>query len=98
MILHLVLFRFRAGTPAAAIDSARDGLLALRRSISEIRSIAWSRNLGPSASDYPYALSVTLDDMAAVERYLNHPAHVDTVARLLAPFREARLAVDIEVP
>jgi hypothetical protein len=98
MILHLVLFRFRAGTPEGAIDSARDGLLALGRSIPEIRQISWSRNVGPSASEYPYALSVTLDDMAAVERYLNHPAHVDTVARLLAPVREARLAVDIEVP
>jgi hypothetical protein len=97
MILHLVLFRFREGTPAAAIDSARDGLLALGQRIPEIRKISWSRNHGPSASDYPFALSVTLDDMAAVERYLKHPAHVETVARLLAPIREARLAVDVEV-
>lgn len=98
MILHLVLFRFRAGVPSAAIDAAREALLALQQSIPEIRKIAWSRNLGPSAPDYPFVLSVSLDDMAAVERYLTHPAHVDAVARWLAPIREARLAVDIEVP
>lgn len=97
MILHLVLFRFRAGVSQAAIDAARDGLLALRQSVPEVRKMAWNRNLGPSAPDYPFILSVTLDDMAAVERYLNHPAHVDAVARWLAPVREARLAVDIEV-
>ncbi len=98
VILHLVLFRFRAGVPSAAIDAAREALLALQQSIPEIRKIAWSRNLGPSAPDYPFVLSVSLDDMAAVERYLTHPAHVDAVARWLAPIREARLAVDIEVP
>jgi len=98
VILHLVLFRFRAGIPQAAIGAARDGLLALRQSIPEIRKIAWTRNLGPSAADYPFVLSVSLDDMAAVERYLKHPAHVDAVARWLSPIREARLAVDIEVP
>ena len=97
MILHLVLFRFRPGTPAAAIDAARDALLALGRSIPDIRRIAWAPNLGPSAADYPFVLSVSVDDMAAVGRYLEHPAHVEAVARWLAPIREARLAVDFEV-
>jgi hypothetical protein len=35
--------------------------------------------------------------MAAVQRYLEHPAHVDVVQRVLAPIRAARLAVDVEV-
>lgn len=98
MILHLVLFRFRAGVSAADIEAARDALLTLGQSVPEVRRIAWTRNLGPSAPDYPFVLSVSLDDMASVERYLTHPAHVDAVARWLAPIREARLAVDIEVP
>jgi hypothetical protein len=42
-------------------------------------------------------LTVKLDDMAAVQRYSDHPVHVETVARFLAPIREARLALDIEV-
>jgi hypothetical protein len=97
VILHLVLFRFRPGVPAAEIDAAREGMLGLGHSIPEIRRIAWAPNLGPSASDYQVVYSVHLDDMAAVERYLKHPAHVEAVARWLAPIREARLAVDFEV-
>jgi Stress responsive A/B Barrel Domain len=36
--------------------------------------------------------------MAAVQRYAEHPAHVDVVQRAVAPIRAARLAVDVEVP
>jgi hypothetical protein len=36
--------------------------------------------------------------MAAVQRYAEHPAHVDVVQRVLSPIRAARLAADVEVP
>jgi hypothetical protein len=40
---------------------------------------------------------VELDDMAAVQRYAEHPAHVACVRSAIAPIREARLAVDVAV-
>jgi hypothetical protein len=98
MILHLALCHFKPDTDPAAIARAGDALVALRNRIPEIRDIVWTRNLGPSAPDYPYVVVVTLEDMAAVQRYLEHPAHVDTVSRYLAPIRDGRMAVDIEVP
>ena len=52
----------------------------------------------PGAAEWPYVLVVDLDDMAAVQRYAEHPAHVDVVQRVVAPIRAARLAVDVEVP
>jgi Stress responsive A/B Barrel Domain len=97
MIHHVVCFRFKAGTPAEAIAAAGAALLALQGRIPEIRAIRWGPNHAPTASDYSHVLTVVVDNMAAVGRYLEHPLHQETVARYLAPIREARLAIDVEV-
>ena len=97
MILHLILIRFRPGTEPARIARAFEGMLTMRGKIPEIRELSWSPNLGPSADEYSHVLRVTLDDMDAVQRYLDHPAHRAAVAEHLSEIREARLAVDIEV-
>lgn len=96
MIHHIVAFRFKAGTTPAQIIEAGAGLLAMAGRIPDIRAIRFAPNLAPSASEYSHVLTVVLDDMAAVQRYGDHPVHLETVARFLAPIREARFALDIE--
>ncbi|MEP6571472.1 MAG: Dabb family protein [Gemmatimonadota bacterium] len=98
MILHLVLFRFKPDASAARIDAAGRALLGMQVGIPEIRGIQWGPNLGPSASEYPFALQVRLDDMGAVQTYLDHPVHRATVKDFLHEIREARMAIDLEVP
>ena len=98
MILHVVAFRFRPGTAEAVIEAAGEALLAMEGSVPEIREIRWAPNLAPDASEYPHVLTVLLDDMAALERYAAHPVHQGVVTEFLVPIREARLALDIEVP
>jgi hypothetical protein len=98
VIHHVVLFRFAAGVAADQIHAAGAALLALQGTIPEIRSIAFGPNLAESRIDYSHALLVAVEDMTAVERYLAHPEHVRVVKEHLAPIREARLAVDFEVP
>lgn len=98
MIHHVVLFRFKPGVTAAQIDASGRGMMGLKALIPEILTLHWVANLAPSAGEYPWALYGRFDDMAAVQRYQDHPAHVDAVARFLAPVREARLAVDFEAP
>jgi hypothetical protein len=96
MIHHIVCLRFREGTTADQIAAAGDALLGMQRTIPDIRAVRWGPNLAPSAGEYSHVLVVALDDMAAVSRYLEHPAHVDVVSTYLAPIRDARLALDIE--
>lgn len=96
MIRHIVLFRFADDASADAIEAARDALGAMRANIGEIRDLSFGPNLGPSAGEWPHVLMVTVDNMAAVEAYLTHPVHVDTIARFVAPIREARMAIDVE--
>ncbi|TFG50581.1 MAG: Dabb family protein [Gemmatimonadales bacterium] len=98
MLLHVVAFRFRPGTAAAAIEAAGDALLAMEGRIAEIREIRWVPNLAPGVTDYTHVLTVLLDDLAGLERYTAHPVHQRVVTELLAPIREARLALDIDVP
>ncbi|MGE3526680.1 MAG: hypothetical protein AB7I33_12240 [Gemmatimonadales bacterium] len=35
--------------------------------------------------------------MAAVQRYLDHPVHKETVQRYIHPIREGRIAADVYV-
>ena len=98
MIHHVVLFRFNDGVSEAQVAELRAKLLGLAGVIPEIRRIAFGPNLAAGAAEWRHALVVELDDMAAVQRYAEHPAHVDVVQRTLAPIRAARLAVDVEVP
>lgn len=98
MIQHIVLFRFRADASAEAIAAAGAALRAMPARIPEIRGLFWGPNVGPSAAEWSHVLVVSCDDMAAVERYGAHPAHREVIDRFLAPVREARLAVDVEMP
>ncbi|HEX5635286.1 MAG TPA: Dabb family protein [Gemmatimonadales bacterium] len=98
MIHHIVLFRFRDGVTPAQLDAARDALQGLAGRVPEVRRIAFGPNQAPGSEEWPWVLVVVVDDMAAVQRYLDHPAHQDAVKHAIVPIRAARLAVDVEVP
>jgi hypothetical protein len=72
-------------------------LHALREAIPEIRHLSFSPNLAPSADEWPWVLVVQVDDMSAMQRYADHPAHRKVVEELLTPIRQERLAVDVEM-
>ncbi len=97
MIHHVVLFQLTPDATPERIAGLRDVILAMQGRIPEIRGIAFGPNLAPSAAEWPWCLLVLVDDMAAVQRYTEHPVHVEMVERHLAPIRAARLAVDFAV-
>ena len=97
MIHHIVLFRFHENATTLQVEDARRALLAMDASIPDVRRVTYGPNLGPTADVWPHVLVVQADDMAAVERYLHHPVHVDTVAKYVGPIRDARLAIDVEL-
>ena len=97
MIHHIVLFSFKPGTPAGSIAAAGAALEQMPAQIPDIRWIRFGINQARGTSEYSHALIVGLDDMAAVDRYAGHPHHKAVIAEFLAPIRDARLAVDVEV-
>lgn len=96
MVHHVVCFRLHEHTPAERVAEAAKALLAMKGRIPEIRDIRFGPNLAPSATEYSHVLTVVCDDMDAVNRYMAHPLHVQTVNDYVAPIRAARLAIDLE--
>ena len=96
MIQHIVLFKIRESTTPGQIVEAGEALLAMKAGIPEIKSIHFGPNLGPSVKEYSHVLILTCEDMGALQRYLDHPIHRNTVAQFIGPIRDARLAADLE--
>ena len=96
MIQHIVLFRFKDSATPGEIVAAGEALLAMKAGIPEIKGIHFGPNLGPSVKEYSHGLIVTCEDMGAVQRYLEHPIHRNTVDQVIAPIRDERLAADLE--
>jgi len=103
VIAHLVLFRPRADLQ----QDERDALLtSFARALQEIPFIRRAR-VGPRIThgrpyealmrvDYQYAAILEFDDLAALEKYLEHPAHAELAARFFTAFEEA-LMYDFEL-
>lgn len=73
-------------------EAFRDALLALPDVIEPLQSIEVGINENP-AEEWDVVLTAILPDMASVEIYAKHPAHV-AAAGLLAGHKEARACVD----
>ena len=97
MIYHIVCFRFKPDTPADSIAAAGAALQGMAGQIDGILGVLWGPNLGPSATEYSHVLTVMLDNMDSLARYTDHPVHKKVIADYLAPIREARFAIDVEV-
>jgi hypothetical protein len=97
VIHHTVLLRWK---PTTSVDTQRAlaaKLVALKHAIVEIRAITTGPNLDPeSAVEWPFVLEVQVDDLTALKRYTDHPAHM-AVVKELREAREGRLAVDLEI-
>jgi len=97
MVEHLVLFRWKEGVDSAAIDSALEGLRALKDQIPGILELTCGRNFSDRAKGFDAGLYVRFAGRAALESYGPHPAHQRIVQELLAPIREDVIALDFEV-
>ncbi len=97
MIHHLVMLRWKPTTSPETQCQLAGKLLALKEVIPEVRAIATGVNKDPeSTKEWPFVLEVQVDDLAALQRYTDHPAH-QAVVKELREAREARLAVDLDV-
>ena len=96
MIQHIVLFKLKESATPGQIVEAGEALRAMKSEIAEIKALSFGPNLGPSVKEYSHVLIVTCEDMGAVQRYLDHPVHRNTVAQYIGPIRDGRLAADLE--
>lgn len=97
MVKHIVTFKLK-GTPETRLIHAckfRDALLALPTQIDCLKGIEVGINSNPD-EDWDIVLTATLPDMASVNTYATHPAHV-AAASIIKDVRDMRACVDYEV-
>jgi len=89
MIVHVVLFRPRAGLAptahreiVAAFEAALRVIPSIRRARAGVRVVHGRPYEKMMSADYPYAAVLEFDDLAGLRAYLEHPAH----ARLASSF------------
>lgn len=94
MIVHVLLFKLKDPTPEN-IETAVQKLTSLKEAIPTIRSLEVGGNVVQSPRAYDVGLVVKFDDMAGLETYQPHPAHVP-VATFLRENSESIVSVDFE--
>ena len=96
MIKHIVTFQLQPMPfeQEEALLSAFRGLLG---TVPEIRAFTMGRNISDRDQTFTHTLVADFDDMAAVGRYLVHPAHEAAIAQHLKPVMISRNIIDYEV-
>ncbi|HSL22601.1 MAG TPA: Dabb family protein [Vicinamibacterales bacterium] len=99
MIAHLVLFRPKGDLPAADRESLVAAIDAAHREIPAIRRFRVGKRTMRSAPyaaampEYSFIALIEVDDEAALQAYLDHPAHAQ-LARWFWSAGDGALAYD----
>lgn len=103
MILHVVLFRPRAGLSvsqrqglAKAFASAIDNISAIKRARIGRRRTHGRPYEQLMREDYTHAAILEFEDLAGLRAYLEHPAHAELGSRFFDCFEQA-LMYDFDV-
>lgn len=97
MLKHIVMWRFKqqaeGRTKQQNMEYIKERLLALKGVIPEIRSIEIGFNVSGSDMAYDMALVTEFEDEASLNRYKNHPRHIE-VSEYVSKVRTDRATAD----
>src|SRR6476620_11125798 len=95
LLRHVVLFKFKDGTPAADIKKVEDAFRALPSKIKEIKSLEWGTNNSPEGLNqgFTHCFFVTFSSEQDRAVYLPHPAH-KAFGAVLQPYLDKVLVID----
>ncbi len=95
VLRHVVLFKFKAGTPAQEIDKVVASFVDLKSKIPQIVSLEWGINNSPEMLDkgFTHCFFLTFRSEEDRDTYLPHPDH-KAFGEVLGPILEDVLVVD----
>ena len=94
MIKHIVLFKLK--DPACA-EKTREMLLSMKGVVEQIREIEVGIDYAHTERSFDIALSVILDDEAALRGYAEHPYHAGPVKTYVQSVTEKSVIADYEI-
>jgi hypothetical protein len=74
---HIVIFKYKAGTPEGQILQVTNAFRALQQQIPGIRSFEHGVNNSPEGKDlgFSHVYTLTFEDARSRDAYLPHPQH-----------------------
>jgi hypothetical protein len=103
MVAHIVMFRPKANITPSDRQEMFDAMLAAANGIPSVRRFQIGTRVKHHtqyeqmmAADYPYAAVIEFDDLAGLQRYLQHPKH-QKLGGLFYQLLEAGLVYDYEM-
>ena len=95
MLIHIVCWKYREGINDAERQAHREKLRALEGVIPEIRRMAVGEDVLHLERSFHTGLVVDFEDLDALQRYTDHPQHVE-VAALGKTIAEKVVSVDFQ--
>jgi hypothetical protein len=95
MLLHLVCFKYKSDTDAAARAEHRRRLATLK-DLDVLQDLKVGEDVVRSPRSYDTGLAITFQDRAALDRYQQHERHVP-IAQFGAGLCEHIVAVDFDI-
>jgi hypothetical protein len=97
-VKHIMLLKFKEGTPQEQINNIFDNVLDITESIAGIEDYVSGPNMSTEglAHGFTHGLIMTFSDAAARDAYLPHPEH-ERVKAMIEPLVDAVLVIDFEV-
>ena len=76
-VRHIVVFKYKPGTPDEQIQQVTDAFRALQHLIPGIQSFEHGVNNSPEGKnhDFTHVYTLTFEDIQARDAYLPHPEH-----------------------
>lgn len=100
MIRHVVLFQLASPDPAERAEQlteARRRIRGLVGVVPGVRALDVVENVLADERNCDFAVVGDFDDIAAVEGYATHPAHVEVIEYISTIRTDARAAIDFEI-
>ena len=94
-IRHVVLFKWKDGTPPETVKAIENSFRALPSKVDGISGFEWGTDVSPEklSQGFTHCFLVTFPDTAARDAYLPHPEHKAFVD-LMKPHLDKVLVVD----
>ncbi|NER10724.1 Dabb family protein [Muriicola jejuensis] len=95
VLRHVVLFKFKVGTPDQEIEKVVASFVSLKSRIPQIVSLEWGINNSPESLDkgFTHCFFLTFRSEEDRDAYLPHPDH-KAFGEILGPILEDVLVVD----
>lgn len=96
-VLHMAMFRWYDGVTDQQIDALSRDLATMPERIDGVRSYRFGPDLGLRDGNFDFGVVAELDGPDDVDRYLDHPLHLELVANHIVHMVAIRRAVQISL-